>query len=217
MLKVGVFDSGVGGQSVVNAIKKELPDIEIIYKTDKKNVPYGLKSPDELISLVVPILKEFENEGCSAIVMACNTVTTTIIAEVRRQIKLPIVAIEPMVKPAAKITKTGTIAVCATPATLKSKRYSELKNEYAKNINVIEPDCSDWATMVENNSLDHSQLQERIDYACNEGADVIVLGCTHYHWIEEDIKMIAKKYGAEVIQPEKALITQLKRVLEQLG
>lgn len=215
-MKIGVFDSGVGGQSVVNAIKKELPDLEVVYVTDKENLPYGNKTPEQLLELVVPKLESLEQSGCRVIVVACNTVTTTIIKQVREQLKTPIVAVEPMVKPAAELTKNKIIAVCATPTTLSSKRYRELLESYAKHITVLEPDCSDWVYLIENNSSDKSSIDERIKEVCEQGADVIVLGCTHYHWIEDEVKQIAYKYRARVIQPEAALVAQLKRVLEQL-
>ena len=217
MIKIGVFDSGVGGESVVNAIKGQLPELEIIYETDRQNIPYGDKTPERLIELVIPKLKKMEDEGCSVIIVACNTVTTTIIKQVRETIKTPIVAIEPMVKPAAKLSKTKKIAVCATPATLKSERYKELVETYAKGIEVFEPDCSKWAYLIENNAHNREVIEPDIIKSLEKGADVIVLACTHYHWIEEDIKDIAKNHQAAVIQPEQAIVERLKIVLSQLG
>lgn len=117
-----------------------------------------------------------------------------------------------MVKPAALATKNGVIAVCATPATLHSDRYKWLKHTYAKNIKVVEPDCSDWSKMIEADQLDHKIIEKRIGEVLKKGADVIVLGCTHYHWIEDDIKKIVGG-KAQVLQPEKAVITQLATVL----
>lgn len=215
-MKIGVFDSGVGGNAVVKAIKGAFPEYEIVYAEDRKNVPYGNKTSDELYELVLPILNKLSKEGCDVIVIACNSVTTTIIEKLRTALPLPLIGMEPMVKPAAEMTKSGKIAVCATPATLGSDRYAWLKDTYAKNIEILEPDCSDWALMIENNQLDHEKIRKRIDQVCKEGVDTIVLGCTHYHWIEEDIQAIADGYNAQVIQPEQAVIVQLKRVLEQL-
>lgn len=214
MTKIGVFDSGIGGKSVANAIEKELPELEVIYSSDEKNLPYGDKTPEQLIGFVIPKLKKLEDEGCTAIVVACNTVTTTIIKEVREQIKVPIVAVEPMVKPASEMTKSKIIAVCATPTTLNSQRYKELLEVNGKHLTVLEPDCSDWVYLIETDGADRSSIESRITEVCKKGADVIVLGCTHYHWIEEEIKQIADQYGAHVIQPESALVTQLKRILE---
>jgi glutamate racemase len=213
-IKIGVFDSGVGGLSVVNAIQRELPDLEVIYKDDKRHVPYGTRSIDEIHGFIRPIFQEFIDEGCQVIVVACNTVTTNLISQLRNEYDVPMVGLEPMVKPAAEHTKSGVIAVCATPRTLASERYAWLKREFAKGIKVLEPDCSDWASMIENNSLQREKVAKNIEEVIGLGADEIVLGCTHYHWIEELIKEQAAN-RAEVIQPEKPAIEQLKRVLRQ--
>lgn len=213
-MKIGVFDSGVGGMSVVRAIKNGLPELEIVYAQDNQNVPYGNKTAAELHHLVLPILKGMVSDGCEAIVVACNSVTTNIINLLRDELSVPLIGIEPMVKPAAEQTKSKTIAVCATPATLSSKRYAWLKNQYAKDIKVLEPDCSDWAYMIESKTIDRQIIKDRLEEACQAGADVIVLGCTHYHWIEKYIQAIADKYKARVIQPETAIVGRLKQVLE---
>jgi glutamate racemase len=129
---------------------------------------------------------------------------------------VPLVGMEPMIKPAALATQTGIIAVCATPRTLSSDRYAWLKKEYAKGVKVLEPDCSDWAYMVESNNLDREKIAKIVNEVCDQNADQIVLGCTHYHWIEQQIKDLAQG-RARVVQPEVAVVAQLKRVLEQLS
>ncbi len=215
-MKIGVFDSGIGGLSVAKAIEQAMPDSTVKFVNDKTNVPYGTKTHDELLKLVLPILADLAKD-CAVIVVACNTVSTTLIEELRKHIPVPLIAMEPMIKPAAKQTKAGIIAVCATPTTLASQRYKWLKDTYAKNVKVIEPNCSDWSYMIETKQLDHDKINQRINEACQQGADIIVLGCTHYHWIEEDIQKIASMTGAQVIQPEQAIIKQLKRVLSQLA
>jgi glutamate racemase len=179
-------------------------------------LPYGSKTPEQLLKLSTPILKQMVDEGCKVIVIACNTISTNIIEDLRRIIQVPLIAMEPMIKPAAELTESKIIAVCATPATLASKRYEWLKNNYAKNIKVIEPDCSNWSLMIENNEIDHDEIRNLTNSVCEEGADVIVLGCTHYHWIEDEIVSVAG-VRAKVIQPEKPVIEQLKRVLAQLS
>ena len=201
---------------MADAIAKALPQHEVLLREDKEHLPYGSKTPQELLGFVAPILQEMIDDGCRVIVIACNTVTTTIIQNLRQRFDVPLVAVEPMVKPAAALTKNKIIAVCATPTTLASKRYAELKREYAGGIKVLEPDCSDWAYMIEHASLDHQKITERINEVVAAGADVIVLACTHYHWIEADIKKLAGE-RASVIQPETAIIRQLKRVLMQLA
>jgi glutamate racemase len=214
-IKIGVFDSGIGARHVINAIREELPGLEIIYKDDKAHVPYGNRSIDEIHGFVRPIFQEFVDEGCRVVVVACNTVTTNLIKQLRGEFDIPMVGMEPAIKPATEMTKSGIIAVCATPRTLSSERYAWLKNEFAQGIEVLQPDCSDWAMMIENNSVEREKVAEQIENVVSKKADVIVLGCTHYHWIEELIKQIAAGRAA-VIQPEKPVIEQLKRVLLQL-
>lgn len=215
-IKIGVFDSGVGGLSIVKAIQNELPELEIVYKDDTQHVPYGTRSVEEIYSFVKPIFQSFVDENCKVIVIACNTVTTNLADRLRAEFSLPIVGMEPMVKPAAAVSKTGVIAVCATPRTLSSHRYKWLKEEFAKNVKVLEPDCSDWTYMIENNRVDREKIAKIVSEVCDAGADQIVLGCTHYHWIEQLIEDYSKN-RAKVIQPERAVVAQLKRVLQQLS
>lgn len=214
-MKIGVFDSGVGGLSVAQAIEQTLPQHQVIFKNDSQNVPYGSKSPEEILGFVVPVLESLVKDGCQVIVVACNTVSTTLIDELREKFEVPLVALEPMVKPAAAMTKSGVIAVCATPTTLASARYAELKATYAANVKILEPDCGDWPSMIEHQQIDQEKIEASIEAVLAQQADVIVLGCTHYHWIEEEIVAMAAG-RATVIQPEAAIIEELKRVLERL-
>ncbi|HXR49910.1 MAG TPA: glutamate racemase [Verrucomicrobiae bacterium] len=215
-MKIGVFDSGVGGLSVANAIRKALPEHEVILREDKEHVPYGIRPPQEILGLVVPIFQELVDAGCQVIVVACNTVSTTLIEELRARFAVPLIGIEPMVKPAAQLTKSGVIAVCATPTTLLSPRYEWLKTTYAQDVVVLEPDCSDWAYMIEQKQIDKQKIADRINEVLNQKADVIVLGCTHYHWIEEEIASLVAGQ-ARVLQPEQAVIKRLWRELVRLG
>jgi glutamate racemase len=214
-MKIGVFDSGAGGLHVAEKIQKALPEHEVIYMEDRENVPYGTRSIEEIHSLVSPILEELARQGCQVIIIACNTVTTNLINELRQQLPVPLVGMEPMIKPAAAATKTGVIAVCATPRTLASDRYKWLKKEFAAGTKVIEPDCSDWALMIESNSLDRQKIWKTIEDACAQNADQIVLGCTHYHWIEDIIRDMARG-RAQVIQPEEAIIKRLQEVIASI-
>jgi glutamate racemase len=214
-MKIGVFDSGVGGLSVANAIQAALPELEIMVREDSEHLPYGTRQPAEILGFVLPILNELSEAGCQIIVIACNTVTTTLITELRQRVSVPLVGVEPMVKPAAAATKSGVIAVCATPATLASQRYATLKHDYAANITVLEPDCSDWALMIQGQNIERDKISQRINEVLNDGADVIVLACTHYHWIEQEIVELAAD-RAIVLQPEQAIIEQLKRVIARL-
>jgi len=208
MANIGVFDSGIGGLSVANAIEKAFPAHTIIYREDSKNVPYGTKTPEQIYGFVKPILTDLA-KTCDIIVIACNTVTTLLIDTLRAEIPIPLVGIEPMVKPASQATHSGVITVCATPATLASARYAHLKEQYAKQLSVIEPDCSDWASLIEKNAITTAKLRADIEPSLQRGADVVVLGCTHYHWIEAEIKHIVGSDVA-VLQPEQAIVNRLQ-------
>lgn len=212
---IGVFDSGIGGLSVARAIKKKLPNYKLVFKNDTDNVPYGTKTAEELSQLVLPILHQMIDVGCDVIVIACNTVTTTIINDLRKELSVPLIGMEPMIKPASEKSKSKIIAVFATPATLSSKRYAELKNLYAQGVDIIEPNCSDWSQMIEARQIDQTKIRKISDTVCKQGADVIVLGCTHYHWIEELIKQTVGG-RAIVLQPEEPVIIRLKQTIMNL-
>ena len=216
MIKIGVFDSGIGGLSVANTIKQTVSDVEVVFVNDVEHVPYGNKTPEKLLDLVSPVLDDLVQKGCQVIVIACNSVTTTIITELRARCSVPLIGMEPMIKPASVLTKSGVVAVCATPLTLRSQRYAYLKQEYASHVQVIEPDCSEWASMIENNQIDRQKIIEQVGDIREAGADVIVLGCTHYHWIEELIRKAAGP-PITVLQPEVPVVAQLQRVLEAIA
>lgn len=214
-MKIGVFDSGIGGLSVAKAIEAALPDASVVFVNDLAHMPYGSKPPQEVLGYVVPILEDLVNQGCQVLVIACNTVTTTLITELRSQFSVPLIGIEPMVKVAAQKTKSNVIAVCATPTTLASSRYQWLKQQYASDLTVLEPDCSDWSAMIEQDQVDQERIKQQVLEVCDSNADIIVLACTHYHWIEEQIQTAAAG-RAIVIQPEQAVIAQLKKVIKTL-
>jgi len=212
-MRIGVFDSGVGGLSVAKAIEAELPQAEVLFRHDSaEHFPYATKSPEEIYGFILPIFQELVDAGCDVIVVACNTVSTTLIGRLRGAFAVPLVGLEPMVKPAAALTKSGVIAVCATPTTLASARYAWLKETYGQACTFIEPDCADWSYLIEHNQMNEARIRQEMEPALKAGADVVVLGCTHYHWIEGEIKQIVAG-SAQVIQPEAAVVQQVKRVL----
>jgi len=212
MIKIGVFDSGVGGKSVASAIEKSLQNVDVLYASDPENLPYGTKTKDELLRLALPKIQGLLDKGIDILVIACNTVSTNIIEGIESLTSIPIITTVPLIKEATSLSSTKTITVCATPATLSSLMYRDLKEKYAKNVNVIEPDCSRWTKMIEDNELDRDEIQAKIDDACNKGSDVIVLGCTHYHWIEDLIELVADG-RATVIQPELKIIAEIQRII----
>lgn len=211
-MKIGVFDSGIGGLSVANAIKKAIPNAEIIFKNDAEHLPYGSKTKDEILAFCLPVLQSLVEDEVDIIVVACNTVSTNLIGPLRKLLPVRLIAMEPMVKPASSATRSKVIAVCATPTTLASERYGELKATYAQGVTVLEPDCSDWTLLIENDQMSEDKIKQTIEPLLNQGADQIVLGCTHYHWIEEEIRQLAGQ-KATVLQPEPMIIVELRRQL----
>jgi glutamate racemase len=214
-MKIGVFDSGVGGKAVANALELSFPSCDIVYENDAENIPYGTKTEEELYNLSLPHILSLQTAGCDAIVVACNTISTTILSKLQESVKVPLIGVEPMIEQATALSKSGVIAVCATPRTLASIRYKELCARYATNAAIIEPNCSDWALMIEQDSIDRQRIKATIDDCLEQKADVIVLGCTHYHWIEQIIDTYAAD-KAIVLQPEQATISKLRKVLSQL-
>ncbi len=213
-MNIGVFDSGVGGQSVATALGVAFPEHDIIFVNDNANVPYGTKTEEELFDLTLPRLKSLVDQGCKIIVVACNSVSTTILPKLQEQLGTPLIGVVPMVEQACEMTKSGIIAVCATPTTLSSRYYKDLCHKYATDKVVIEPDCSQWASMIENETIDRLKIEMVVSDAIEQGADVVVLGCTHYHWIQSLISYVCGEKAA-VIQPEMWVVDQVKQALAQ--
>lgn len=213
---IGVFDSGIGGLSIANYIQQALPETNVIFKNDSINVPYGTKTDEELIKLCFPLLQDLA-EKSDVLVIACNTLTTNLLPEIKKAINIPVIGVEPLLERAKLYSISKTITVCATPRTLNSQRYAQLKQEFASDMNIIEPDCSNWSSMIEKYDVDHKSIRKIIKESCKNGSDVIVLGCTHYHWIADEINQTAAKYQAMVIFPEESIVERLKPILEQLA
>lgn len=213
-MKLGVFDSGIGGEAVAAALRQTFPDADILTVNDRANVPYGEKSRDDVIALTRAAIQPLLMAHCDVIILACNTATAIAIEFLRQSYPhQKFIGIEPMVKTAAALTKAGTIAVCATRATLGSERYKSLLQTYAAHLNIIEPDCSQWADWIEHNELNHAHVKKTINDACDRGADVIILGCTHYHWIKEDIVSLARG-RAVILEPSEAIGRRVAQLLQ---
>lgn len=213
-MKLGVFDSGIGGKSVVAYLEASYPDADILYVDDHTNVPYGSKTKDEIIHLTQAAIQPLLAEDCDIIILACNTATAAAIDTLRDLYpKQKFIGLEPMVKTAAELTKTGVAMICATPYTLHSERYLKLKVKYASHINIIEPDCSEWAMMIEHNTVDDTEIQYVVQQAIDTNSDVIVLACTHYHWIKERIIKLAGE-TIQVIDPSEAIVSRVKQLME---
>lgn len=213
-MRIGVFDSGIGGEAVSASLKHEFPHAEILTVSDREHIPYGNREPREIIQLTEHAITPLIESGCDIIVLACNTATAAAIDTLReRHPTQPFIGLEPMVKPAAALSKTGTIAVFATPTTLSSRRYTEAKDTYTTTVKVIEPDCSDWAELIESDDMNRAQIDEVVTDCIKQGADVIVLGCTHYHWIKHEIIETAG-LRAVVLEPSEAIARRVRELLK---
>ncbi len=214
IMKLGVFDSGIGGRAVAASLRLSFPEAELMIVDDHENVPYGSKTPQQILRLTDAAIQPLLTAQCDIIILACNSASAAAIEQLRlRYPTQAFIGLEPMVKPAAALTKSGTIAVCATPATLASERYHRLVKKYGQGIRILEPDCSQWATMIENNQINRAQIERTINGCCEQGADVIVLACTHYHWIKDLITEVADGRAA-VIEPSEAIGRRVRQILD---
>jgi glutamate racemase len=210
---IGVFDSGIGGEAMATKLHELLPEAKIVSVNDHEHVPYGSRPEAAIIDLTVAAVQPLLAMKCDAIVIACNTATTVAIRTLRERYPTVLfIGIEPMVKPAAHMTRTGHIAVCATPGTLHSARYQELKDTWAKGVEVIEPDCSLWASAIENNESNTLDIESIVSSLIKQDVDVIVLGCTHYHWIKRQIADTAGP-NVTVLEPTDAIARRITSLI----
>jgi glutamate racemase len=211
-MNIGIFDSGIGGGAIAKTLNKLLPSANIIFINDSKNMPYGNRKQTEIIELTHSAIQPLIKMGCNSIIIACNTATTVAISSLRKTYpNVNFIGIEPMVKPASILTKTKRIAVFATPRTLQSDKYNELKKLWTKDLDVFEPDCSDWASLIEHNEAEKIDLNTLIKSLIDQNVDVIVLGCTHYHWIKQRIIDISGP-NVKVIEPSDAIAARVKEM-----
>lgn len=213
---IGVFDSGVGGLSVLQEIRKALPCENLLYIADSAYAPYGDK-PEELIEArSVAISRFLHTCGAKAIVVACNTATGAAASALRSKFKIPIVAMEPAIKPAAAITKTRVIGVLATRRTLASNNFVKLFARYGEEVQILAQACPGLVEQVEAGDLSSADtrtlLERYIKPLLERRADTLVLGCTHYPFLSPMIKDIAGP-GVAVIDSSEAIARELRRRL----
>jgi glutamate racemase len=212
-MRIGVFDSGIGGEAVAQALAHEFPGADIMTVSDRAHMPYGNRPAEEVTRLTEEAIVPLLESGCDAIILACNTATAAAIDTLRaKHPTQPFIGLEPMIKPACALTKSGVIAVLATPTTLASERYVAAKQEFATTVQIIEPDCSDWAELIENSDLNRERIDGIVRECLDADADVIVLGCTHYHWIKHEIIETAGLKAA-VLEPSEAIARRLRELL----
>ncbi len=215
---IGVMDSGVGGISVLRHIHTLLPHEDLMYVADSLYAPYGNKTAEEITSRCMIIADYLLAQGVKALVVACNTATAAAIDELRETFDIPIIGMEPAVKPAAEASKNGVIGVLATVGTLKSAQFAALLESYGRNVKVVTQGCVGLVECIERGELDTPETKALIrQYTAPllaEGADTIVLGCTHYPFVKHVIQEIV---GDQItlIDTGAAVAKQLKRQLEE--
>lgn len=217
---IGVFDSGVGGISVLQHIHALLPNEQLLYVADSKYAPYGNKTPAEIQARCIEIADFLVNHHVKAIVVGCNTATAAAIDMMRERYALPIIGMEPAVKSAATASKNGIVGVLATTGTLKSAQFAGLLESYGRNVKIITQACVGLVECVERGELQADTTMQLIQQYCqpllDEGADTIVLGCTHYPFVRPLIEQVV---GEEVslIDTGAAVARQLQKRLAMLN
>lgn len=218
---IGVYDSGVGGLSVLRAIRQHSPRESLIYVADSAYVPYGEKSRHAVTDRALAIAEYFLERNAKAIAIPCNTATAAAIATLReRYPRLPIVGIEPAVKPAARLTRSGIIGVLATTGTLNSAKFRALAQREAPDITILHRPCPEWVLAVEQGIVEGSQARAVVEPPVRElllqGADVLVLGCTHFPFLADAIMQCAGD-AVPILETGPAVARQLQRQLEAYG
>jgi glutamate racemase len=218
---IGVFDSGVGGLSVLRAIRQQLPLQDVLYFGDQGHVPYGLRSLEEVRAFSEAITRFLLAQGAQLIVVACNTASAAALHSLRiRFPATPFVGMEPAVKPAAETTHSGVVGVLATPATFQGSLYASVVERFAQGVKILQDTCPGLVAEIEQGNLSGSETRTILEGALRpmlaQGIDTVVMGCTHYPFV---IPLIAEITGpgVRVIDPAPAVARQTGRLLEQHG
>ncbi|WP_051376858.1 glutamate racemase [Burkholderia sp. WSM2232] len=217
---VGIFDSGLGGLSVLRAVRAQLPDEALLYVADSLYAPYGERDDDFIADRTLAIGEWLVRRGAKALVVACNTATAQSIALVREKLPIPLVGVEPGIKPAALQSRSRVAGVLATQVTLRSTRFQALLERYAADCRFICQPGHGLVQAVERCDVGSAQLRALLagylQPMLEAGADTLVLGCTHYPFLDAAIRDIVGERMA-LIDTSVAIARQLERVLEQHG
>lgn len=218
---IGVFDSGLGGLSVLAALVEALPQADFAYFADTAHVPYGNKSEAQIQCRVLAIGDYLATQGCELLVVACNTATAAAVQALRAAHPgIPVVGVEPGIKPAAQDSMSGRIAVLVTEATANSQRLRHLIRDHAGQVEVFVEPCPGWATHVEMLQLDDPALatdvRARVEPLLEQGVDRIVLGCTHYSFLAPLLREVAGT-RAQLVDVAAAVARQTQRLAGRLA
>jgi glutamate racemase len=218
---IGVFDSGVGGLSVLREIRRALPAEDLLYVADSGHAPYGERDDTFIAARVQAMAGFFRHAGVKAIVVACNTASAVAVHALRAQFNVPVVAIEPAIKPAAQRTRSGVIGVLATRSAVASSAVARLVQAHGHGVRVLLQACPGWAEQVERAELSGAQTDALVERCVRpllaQGADTLVLGCTHYPFLRDAIARMAGP-NVELIDPAPAVARELvRRVAPRAG
>ncbi|MGB7389861.1 glutamate racemase [Marinomonas sp.] len=217
-MKIGIMDSGAGGLTILNAIRQKIPALDLIYLADEAFAPYGEKKPEDIQSRIIKIGQFFESQQVDAIVVACNTATVCAIDCLRGATHLPVIGVEPAVKPAFRISKKRHVAVLATPLTANSQRLGELIDLWREDSKVHIMSSASLAFAIDAWPQSSAQVEEVVRALCDEmiasEVDTLVLACTHYPLVKS---LFTAALGAhcDIIEPSEGVTAQLIRRLKQ--
>jgi len=218
---IGVFDSGVGGLSVLRAIRAQMPEEAVIYFGDQGHIPYGSRSMEQIRDFSEAITNFLLQHDAKIIVVACNTASAAALKTLRERFpNVQFVGMEPAVKPAAEQTSTGKVGVLATPATFQGALYASVVERFANGVELFQSTCNGLVQEIEHGNLDGEKtrhiLEEALLPMLEKNIDTVVLGCTHYPFV---IPLIERIVGEKVrvIDPAPAVAKQIKRLLEAGG
>jgi glutamate racemase len=216
---IGVFDSGLGGLSVLRSIRQELPSQPVIYIGDQYHVPYGQRSLEEVRQFSMEVTRFLLSQGAELIVVACNTASAAALHSLRLEFpNVPFVGMEPAVKPAAEQTHTGVVGVLATYATFQAALYASLVERFANGVTLLQDPCIGLVGEIEKGNLDGPEtrkiLKNALEPMLAKGIDTVVMGCTHYPFV---IPLVKEIVGADVrvIDPAPAVARQTRRMLSE--
>ena len=217
---IGIFDSGIGGLSVYREIRKLLPREDYVYYADNAHCPYGEKTKEYITGRAREITEILISKGADIIVVACNTATAAAISTLRAEYPIRFIGMEPAIKPAVAMTKTGVVGVLATAGTLKAEKYRHTRDTMHGDVVVVEHIGQGFVELVESGETSGPHAEEVVRNSLkpllDEGADTIVLGCTHYPFLIDVIRKIAGP-GVTVIDPAPAVARHLLEVMQEEG
>ena len=217
---IGVFDSGVGGLSVLAHIHEHLPDEHLHYVADSAYMPYGCKSDQVVEDRCMSIAAFFVAQGCKAIVVACNTATAVAVQRLRLMYDIPVIGMEPAVKPAVSSSQAGVVGILATSATVTSDKFKQLGQRHGGDARLIVQACPGLVEQIEKGDLyadkTHLMLHSYLDPLMQEGIDTLVLGCTHYPFVSSVIREIVGEDIA-IVDTGDAIARELRRQLLMNG